>query len=270
MSNSEKKTWVVFLLVFLFALGSRYSQGQSDEDLAKASQNPVGDLISVPLQNNTNLYVGPEKGTQNVLNIQPVWPLSIGANWNLITRTIFPVVSLPEFSAGGDRTNGLADILFTAFLSPKKASKLIWGVGPALLLPTATDDLLASDKWGLGPAVVVLTMPGHWVVGSLFNNVWSFAGSGTNDVNLFTWQYFINYNMPGGSYFTTAPIITANWEADSGDKWTIPLGGGIGQIFRIGSQPINFNVQAYYNVKKPEFGGSWQVRIQWTFLFPKR
>jgi len=270
MSISEKKTWVVFLLVFLFALGSRYSHGQSDEDLAKASQNPVGDLISLPLQNNTNFYVGPEKGTQNVLNIQPVWPISISDNWNLITRTIFPVVSLPEFTAGGDRTNGLADTVFTAFLSPKKASKLIWGVGPALLLPTATDDLLASDKWGVGPSIVVLTMPGHWVVGSLVNNVWSFAGSGANDVNLFTWQYFINYNMPGGSYFTTAPIITSNWEASSGDKWTIPFGGGIGQIFRIGKQPINFNVQAYYNVKKPEFGGSWQLRVQWQFLFPKR
>ncbi|MEE9204097.1 MAG: hypothetical protein V3U08_03695, partial [Nitrospirales bacterium] len=118
----------MFLVVFLVALGSRYSQGQSDEELAKASQNPVGDLISVPLQNNTNLYVGPEEGTQNVLNIQPVWPISISDNWNLITRTIFPVVSLPEFTAGGDRTNGLADTVFTAFLSPKKASKLIWGV----------------------------------------------------------------------------------------------------------------------------------------------
>ena len=126
-----------------------------------------------------------------------------------------------------------------------------------------------TDKWGVGPSVVVLTMPGHWVVGSLVNNVWSFAGSGANDINLFTWQYFLNYNMPGGSYFTTAPIITANWEANSGDKWTIPFGGGIGQIFKLGSQPVNFNVQAYYNVKKPEFGGSWQLRVQWQFLFPK-
>ena len=269
MSYTKEKTWALFLVVVLFALGSRYSQGQSDEELAKATQNPVGDLISVPLQNNTNFYAGPEKGTQNVLNIQPVWPISISDNWNLITRTIFPMVSLPEFTAGGDRTNGMADVVFTAFISPKKASKLIWGVGPALLFPTATDDILATDKWGAGPSVVVLTMQGPWVAGSLFNNVWSFAGSGANDINLFTWQYFINYNFPGGSYFISAPIITSNWEADSGDKWTIPFGGGIGQIFRIGQLPINLNVQAYYNVKKPEFAGSWQVRIQWAFLFPK-
>ena len=268
MSYSNQKTWVVFLFVFLFALGSRYSHGQGDAELAKKSQNPVSDLISVPLQNNTNFYAGPEEGTLNVLNIQPVVPLHINENWNLITRTIFPVISLPEFTAGGDRTNGLGDTVFTAFLSPK-VSKVVWGVGPALVLPTATDDLLASDKWSLGPSVVLLTMPGQWVVGSLFSNVWSFAGSGANDVNFFTWQYFINYNMPGGSYFTTAPIITSNWEADSGDKWTIPFGGGIGQIFRIGKQPINLNIQAYYNVKKPEFAGSWQLRLQWAFLFPK-
>ncbi len=277
---SNQKTWSLFLVVFLLALAPRYAHGQDDQaDLAKAAQNPLASMISVPLQNNTNFYVGPQKGTQNVFNIQPVLPFSLGANWNLVTRTIFPLVSLPEFTSGGqfvpptpgplsERINGLGDTLFTAFLSPK-VSKLIWGVGPALALPTATDDLLASDKWSLGPSVVLLTMPGQWVIGTLVSNVWSFAGSGTDDVNSFTLQYFINYNMPGGSYFTTAPIITADWEADSGDKWTIPLGGGIGQVFRLGSQPVNFNVQAYYNVKKPEFGGSWQLRVQWQFLFPK-
>jgi hypothetical protein len=96
------------------------------------------------------------------------------------------------------------------------------------------------------------------------------AGSGTDDVNSFTLQYFINYNMPGGSYFTSQPIITANWGADSGDKWTIPFGGGLGKIFKLGGkQPVNFNIQAYYNVKRPEFGGRWQLRLQWAFLFPK-
>jgi hypothetical protein len=113
-------------------------------------------------------------------------------------------------------------------------------------------------------------MPGHWVIGTLLSNIWSFAGSGDDDVNSFTLQYFINYNMPGGSYFTSQPIITANWEADSGDKWTIPFGGGLGKIFKLGGkQPVNFNIQAYYNVKRPEFGGRWQLRVQWQFLFPK-
>ena len=268
MPNSNQKAWSLILFVFLFALGSRNSHGQDDSELAKQTQNPLASLISVPLQNNIDFYVGPEEGTRNLLNIQPIFPFSVGANWNLITRTIFPVISLPESTAGGQRTNGLGDTLFTAFLSPK-VSKVTWGVGPAFSLPTATDDLLASDKWSLGPSVVLLTMPGPWVLGSLFSNVWSFAGSGASDVNSFTWQYFINYNFPGGSYFTSAPLITANWEADSGEKWTIPFGGGIGQVFKLGTQPINLSVTAYYNVKKPEFAGSWQLRVQWSFLFPK-
>ena len=115
----------------------------------------------------------------------------------------------------------------------------------------------------------MLAMPGHWVVGSLFSNVWSFAGSGDQDVNLFTWQYFINYNLPNHWYLTTAPIITANWESDSDNRWTIPFGGGVGKIFHIGKQPINGQVSAYYNVEKPDSGADWQLRIQIQFLFPK-
>ncbi len=189
----------------------------------------------------------------------------------MITRTILPVVSQPGMMPGQDRKNGLGDTTFTAFLSPKKTGKWIWGVGPVALLPTATDDRLGSDKWGLGASAVVLTMPGNWVVGSLFSNVWSVGGSGDQDVNLFTWQYFINYNIPnsGGWYLSSAPIMTANWEADSGDKWTVPVGGGGGRVFKIGKQPVNVQAQAFYNVEKPEYAADWQLRLQLQFLFPK-
>ncbi len=240
------------------------------EEMAKAVQNPIASLISLPLQNNTNFNLGPQEKTQNVLNIQPVWPFSIGENWNLITRTIMPVISQPEILPGTDRTFGLGDITFTSFFSPKDSGKLIWGVGPVLVLPTATDDVLGTDKWSAGASVVALTMPGRWVIGSLINNVWSFAGSGDADVNFFTWQYFINYNLPNGWYLTSAPIITANWEASSGNKWTIPFGGGVGKIFRIGKQPVNASVQAYYNVEKPDFGADWQLRCMLQFMFPKK
>ena len=145
---------------------------------------------------------------------------------------------------------------------------LIWGAGPVVLFPTGAEGI-GADKWGLGPAVVLLTMPGNWVVGSLFSNVWSIGGSGESDVNLFTWQYFVNFNMDGGWYLTSAPIMTANWEAEVGDKWTVPLGGGVGKIFRIGRRPMNGQVSAYYNVSKPEFGADWQLRIQLQILFPK-
>jgi len=201
------------------------------EELAKAAQNPVADLISLPLQNNTNFGIGPDDKTQNILNIQPVLPFTLNDNWNLITRTILPVISQPGLLPGQDRTNGLGDTIFTAFFSPKNSAKLIWGVGPAILIPTATDDALGSDKWGAGASAVFLAMPGKWVVGSLFSNVWSFAGSGSQDVNLFTWQYFVNYNMSNGWYLTSAPIITTNWKADSSNRWTIPFGGGFGKIF---------------------------------------
>ena len=137
------------------------------------------------------------------------------------------------------------------------------------MFPTAIDGALGSDKWGAGVSVVFLTMPGKWVIGSLFSNVWSFAGSGAGDVNFFTWQYFIDYNLPKGWYLSSAPIITANWEADSGNQWTVPFGGGVGKIFRIGKQPMNAQVQGFYHVEKPEIGADWTLRLQLQFLFPK-
>jgi len=264
------KVYVLSLTILIFTTCITYGQDASNSDLAKQAQNPVANLISLPLQNNTNFSIGPDDETQNILNIQPVWPVSINDNWNLITRTILPVVSQPNILTGGDgRINGLGDTTFTGFFSPKDSGKLIWGAGPVFLIPTATDDALGSDKWGAGASVVLLTMPGKWVVGSLFSNVWSFAGSGDQDVNLFTWQYFINYNLPNKWYLTSAPIITANWEADSDNTWTVPFGGGIGKIFNIGKQPMNGQISAYYNVEKPEFGPDWQLRIQLQFLFPK-
>jgi len=239
------------------------------EELAKAAQNPIASLISLPLQNNTNFNFGPQEKTQNILNVQPVLPFELTDKWNLITRTILPLISQPETAPGTERTFGLGDTTFTAFFSPRDSGKLIWGAGPALVFPTATDDRLGSDKWAAGPSFVALTMPGKWVIGSLFSHVWSFAGPGEQDINFFTWQYFVNYNLPGGWYLTSSPIITANWEANSGNKWTVPFGGGFGKIFRIGNQPMNAQVQAFYYAEKPDFGSDWTVRFQLQFLFPK-
>jgi len=236
-------------------------------ELARAVQNPVASMISLPFQNNTNFNFGPLEKTQNVLNIQPVIPFALNEDWNLITRTILPVVSQPAFTPMQDRKFGLGDTVFSAFLSPRDSGQLIWGVGPALLLPTSTDDRLGAGEWGAGPSAVVLTMRGPWVVGSLFSNVWSFTGD--EQVNLFTWQYFVNYNLDDGWYLTSAPVITANWEANSDNRWTVPFGGGVGKIFRIGNQPMNVSAQSYYNVEKSDFGADWQMRLQLQFLFPK-
>jgi hypothetical protein len=272
---------IAILLIAISPVAS-ISQEASKADLAKQAQNPIANMISLPLQNNTNFGIGPDGDeVQNVLNIQPVIPISINDNLNLITRTIVPIISQPDFYTGGDGTvTGIGDITFSAFFSPKHSSKLTWGVGPVFLFPTAMDGplggttegggkALGSDKWGAGLTVVGLTMPGNWVIGSLFSNIWSFAGSGDSDVNLFTWQYFINYNLPDGWYLTSAPIITANWEADSENTWTVPFGGGLGKIFSIGKQAVNGQVSAYYNVEKPDYGPDWQLRVQLQFLFPK-
>ena len=253
------------------AVTSQAAMAESAQDLAKAAQNPIANMISLPLQNNTGFKVGPEEGTANTLNIQPVWPVKINDDWNLITRTIIPLVSKPPTVSGGDRETGLGDISLTGFFSPNDSGDWIWGAGPIALIPSATNDNLGSDKWGLGASLIVLTMPGNWVVGSLFSNVWSVGGSGEQDINLFTWQYFINYNIPdsNGWYLTSAPIITANWEADSGNQWTVPIGGGAGKIFKVGKQALNAQAQAFYNVEKPDLAGDWQLRLQLQFLFPK-
>ena len=240
-------------------------------ELAKAAQNPVASLISLPIQNNTTYDFGPEDKTQNTLNIQPVWPFQLNDDWNLITRTIIPVVSNPSFVPGGSRETGLGDATFTAFFSPRDSGNLVWGAGPVLLLPTSTDDQLGADEWGIGPSIVFLATPGRWVAGSVISNVWGINEDTGNDVNLLTWQYFVNYNFDRGWYFTSSPIMTANWEAErDSQKWTVPVGGGFGRVFKVGNQPMNFNVQAFYNVSAPDFVGDWSTRLQVQWLFPKR
>jgi hypothetical protein len=264
------KVFSAILLLTGLIVGTGQVLASSEEDLAKAAQNPIANLISLPFQNNTNFGAGPTDRNQNVLNIQPVLPFTISEDWNLITRTILPVISQPL--ADGGRKNGIGDTLFTAFFSPKDSGKITWGLGPAVLFPTSSNDALGAGDWGAGLSAVFLGMPGHWVVGSLFSNVWSEKEDNQDrTTNLFTWQYFINYNIPdsGGLYLTTAPVITANWEADSDNQWTVPFGGGIGKVFTIGKQPVNGQVSAYYNAEKPEFGPDWQLRLQLQFLFPK-
>ncbi|MDP6397990.1 MAG: hypothetical protein QGH58_04740 [Arenicellales bacterium] len=258
----------VGMIVFLAFAPVSMSDEPDATDLAKAAQNPLASMISLPFQNNTNTNFGPQEKTQNILNIQPVWPIEWNDNWNFITRTIIPVMSQPALSAAGSRENGLGDISFTGFFSPKASGKWIWGVGPAALLPTGSDALTA-DKWGLGPSAVVLTFNGPWVYGGLINNIWSVSGSGAADINLMTLQPFLNYNLPGGRYFTSAPVINANWEADSGEQWTVPLGLGYGKIFKLGNAPVNGQISLYHNIEKPTNGADWQLRLQLQFMFPK-
>ena len=189
----------VAIIGLLFCQNIYGKTTQSREALAKAAQNPIANMISLPLQNNVNLNIGSNDSTQNILNIQPVYPFSLNSDWNVITRTILPVTSQPNILTPLEegRVNGLGDISFSAFFSPNE-SDITWGVGPIFLFPTASDDALGSDKWAGGISAVVLAMPGRWVVGGVVSNIWSFAGSGESDINLFTLQPFVNYNFDGG------------------------------------------------------------------------
>jgi hypothetical protein len=245
----------------------------SSEELAKLAQNPVGNLVSVPFQNNTNFNAGPYNGTQNILNIQPVCPITVNEDWNVITRTIVPLIWQPEMVAGQGSSFGLGDIQFSAFLSPSEPGPggLIWGAGAIAQLPTDTNDL-GNKNWGLGPTAVVLKLEkgNPWVYGVLVNNIWSLTsdkqgGSYSN----FLMQPFLNYNFPGGTYLTSSPIITANWNAPSGQQWTVPLGMGAGHIFHLGKLPVNGQLSGYYNVVHPDEGPNWQLRVQVQFMFPK-
>ena len=239
-------------------------------DLAKASQNPVADLISLPIQHNFNFKTGPGDDVLNIMNIQPVIPVRLNEDWNLINRLILPIIWQPEMAPGMGIQNGLGDIQYTDIFSPAKSEGLVWGIGPVFQFASAPDERLGSERYSAGPSAVFLVMDGPWVVGALLQNVWSYAGDGDReDVNQFLMQPFVNYNLPGGWYLSTAPNITANWETHGTGRWTVPVGGGVGRVFKIGKQPVNLSVRAYYNVVRPDNGPDWSVQVQLTLLFPK-
>jgi hypothetical protein len=259
------------LLLAVLSCMPRAHAALSDEELAKLAQNPVGNLISVPFQNNANLNYGPQKQTQDILNIQPVIPIDFSPDWNIITRTIVPLISQPAFTPDGARTYWIGPTQFSAFLSPANPKGWIWGVGAIAQIPTETQIELGSDRWGAGPTAVVLHLSkgDPWVYGVLVNNVWSVSNGPGGSYNNFLVQPFLNYNFPSSTYLTSSPIMTANWQAKGRDVWTVPLGGGIGHIFHLGKLPLNTQAAAYYNVVTPTFGPNWQIRLQAQVMFPK-
>ena len=260
----------------LLAPGQSVFAQQDSESLDKAAQNPIADMISLPFQNNTTLNAGPKSQTQNVLNIQPVYPVHLNPEWNVITRTTIPVISQPDLGIpNADRENGLGDILFSAFFSPQKTtpSGWTWGVGPVLQLPSATDDALGQGKWGLGPTAVALRSQkgSPWLYGVYIYNLWSVGGeSDRRSVNQMFLQPLVYYNFPQypGRYLVYTPNITADWKA-RGEQWTVPIGLGIGQRFKIGAQNVNVQAHAYYNVVRPDNVGNWTLRFQFQLLFPR-
>jgi hypothetical protein len=245
--------------------------GQSATNIAKTLENPIGDATSIPLQNNTNLGVGPHHAVQNTLNFQPVVPIHITQDWNLIVRTVMPMVWSPSALPAHSVPFGVSPTTVSLFLSPKNATDgWVWGVGPIVQVPTITNQTLGSNAWGIGPTAVIVKQAGPFVAGGLISNGFSLGGTAgpmATRYSLFTVKPFINYNFGDGWFIGTVPIITANWLA-GGEKWTLPVGVQFGRVIKIGGKlPLNIEAGAYYNALRPPDAGTWQIRTQVAVIF---
>jgi hypothetical protein len=244
--------------------------GSGAADLAKKLSNPVSDLVSVPFQFNWAQPVGPDEATRFILNVQPVMPFSVNEDWNLIARVILPFVGQPSLVPDGTAASGLSDVLASFFFSPK-SGKLIWGVGPVLSLPSNSEPTLGTGKWSAGPTVVLLKQSGPWTYGALWNQVWSFAGPSSRlDVNQMYLQPFLVYNTPTAVSIGMNSETIANWKAESGQKWTVPLNFFVSKVATFGMFPASYQVGVGFYVDKPEGGPDWQLRSTITLLLPKR
>lgn len=239
-----------------------------DADLAKKLANPIAALISVPVQSNYDFGVGNGDGTKWTTNIQPVIPFDLDEHWNLISRTILPIIDQEGLAAAGDGLDefGMGDVTQSFFFSPKESSP-VWGVGPALLLPTATDPLLGSEKFGIGPTAVILKQEGPWTYGALANHIWDFAGeSDRNSVNATFLQPFASYITSTKTTFSLNAESSYDWNSN---QWTAPINFVVSQLLKIGDQPVQAFVGARYYADKPDSGAEWGLRCGLTFLFPK-
>jgi hypothetical protein len=261
--------------------GDHDGDGKHDPDhpsnLAEQTQNPVASLISVPLESNFNFGVGDADNFKYVMNVKPVIPQKLSDDWTWIHRGIQPIIAQDNLTNTGgsletdDPIFGMGDLTYQGFLTPGKPGKVIWGVGGVLVVPWGEDGL-TQDKWQAGPGFVALTKMNSWVFGSVITQQWDFAGKGSaEDVSVGIWQYFVNYNMKDGWFLTSSPTMSANWEAEkSGDKLTIPYGGGFGKIFKIDGHPFRASMQVFNYASTPDaVDTDWTLQAEFRLLFPR-
>ncbi len=246
---------------------SALSATAEEAELAKQLANPLAALISLPLQGNLDSGIGAEDGQRFTLNIQPVIPFTLNDDWNLISRTILPVIDVEGTQPGGAGDEfGLGDTVQSLFFSPSQGD-LIWGAGPVFLLPTATDAVLGAERWGMGPTAVVLKQNGPWTYGALANHVWDFAGKDSRGpINSTFLQPFCSYITDTKTTFTINSESTYDW---TNNQWTTPINLMVLQMLKIGDQPIQVFGGVRYYAEKPQGGPEWGVRFGFTMLFPR-
>jgi len=260
------------------AAGAVVSDAAALDKARKASQNPIASMISVPFQENWNFGIGDSNRVQNVFVIQPVIPVSLGSKWNVITRWVTPIVYQPyavpleDGSLHQTGAYGLGDMQPQFYFSPKKHSVVTWGAGPIFLVPMGTPyRYMSQGKFAMGPTFVALAQPKFGTIGVLVNNMWSVAGHKDRpDVNQFYLQPFLNYNLKKAWYLSLQTSgITANWEKNHGGRWTVPIGGGPGRVWKFGHQAVNVQTFFFGNVVHPPKASPWEFRMAFTLLFPK-
>ena len=247
------------------------ARAETNEALAMELSNPVAALISVPFQFNYDQDIGAARdGERWLLNVQPVVPFELNADWNIISRTILPIVWQDDVFPGAGSQSGIGDVVQSVFFSPKAptADGLIWGAGPVLLLPTGSNELLTTDQWGAGPTGVVIKQQGPWTLGALANHIWSFAGNGRrDDINATFLQPFLTYTTPTATTFSLNVESTYDWNSE---QWRVPINSGVAQILRIGDQLVQVGAVARYWADGPDNGPhGWGVRLNVTLLFPR-
>ena len=277
MTNSvARKIGVIAILVGIAVSLPTTSLGQQPpaaavpaRDLAKQLANPISSLVSVPFQFNWEQNVGPNDATRFVLNVQPVMPFALNKDWNLIMRVIVPLVSQPALFEGGEPAFGVSDVLTSFFFSPSRGG-LIWGVGPAISLPSTTVPTLGTEKWSAGPTAVVLKQTGPFTVGALWNQVWSFSGNTDRaDVSQMFLQPFLAWQASRTWTITLQSEATANWEVDE-DRWTVPVNVSFGKLSSFGGFPASYQFGFGGFVKHPNAGPSWRLRGAIVVLLPRR